>query len=202
MAINGSEVRVAGAGHVYVAASGTAMPTDLSVLDPTKWIDLGYVTEDGVGFSFGREVEDLNAWQGDKIRTLSTKEPASTNFSLMQTNATILTVAFGGGEVTESGTDPNKVFTFTPPKSGTNTERSLVIEFNDGASIAYRYCISRSQIEGNVDFTLVRSGALTYPLTMGILDNGDKPKFTIISNDPNMAPGSQLIKAAGAHSVK
>ena len=192
MAIDGSEVRVAGAGHVYVAPAGTTLPTDLSPLAAT-WVDLGYVTEDGVGFSFGREVEDLNAWQGDKIRTLSTKEPASCNFSLMQTNATILTVAFGGGEVTEN-VDKN-VFTFTPPKSGTNTERSLVIEFNDGTAITYRYVIQRSQIEGNVDFTLVRSGALTYPLTMGILDNGDKPKFTIISNDPKMAPGSQIKSA-------
>lgn len=195
MAINGSEVRVAGAGHVYVAPAGTTLPTDLGALDP-KWVDLGYVTEDGVGFSFGREVEDLNAWQGDKIRTLSTKEPASCNFSLMQTNATIMTVAFGGGDITETGTDPNKVYTFTPPKSGTNTERSLVIEFEDGASIKYRYVLPRTQIEGNVDFTLVRSGALTYPLTMGILDNGDKAKFTILSNDPNMAPNAQAFKGA------
>ena len=193
MAINGSEVRVAGAGHVYVAPAGTALPTDLTDL-PAAWVDLGYVTEDGVGFSFGRETDDLNAWQGDKIRTLSTKEPASCNFSLMQTNATIMNIAFGGGETTEDAA--KKVFTFTPPKSGTNTERSLVIEFTDGATLKYRYVIQRSQIEGNVDFTLVRSGALTYPLTMGILDNGDKPKFTIISNDPNMAPDAQA-KAAG-----
>lgn len=194
MAIDGSEVRVAGAGHVYVAPKGTALPTDLSALDP-KFVDLGYVTEDGVSFTFGREVEDLNAWQGDKIRTLSTKEPASTSFSLMQTNATIMTVAFGGGEVTESGTDPNKVYTFTPPKSGTNTERVLVIEFEDGDT-KYRYLIPRSQIEGNVDFTLTRSGALTYPLTMGILDNGDQPKFTILSNDVHMAPNAQKFKGA------
>lgn len=194
MAIDGSEVRVAGAGHVYVAPAGTALPTDLSALD-SKYVDLGYVTEDGVSFSFGREVEDLNAWQGDKIRTLSTKEPASVSFALMQTNSTILTVAYGGGTVSES-TD-KKTFTFTPPKSGTNTERILVIEFSDGADITYRYVIPRSQIEGNVDYTLTRAGALTYPLTMGILDNGDSAKFSIISNDPNMAPGAQ-VKAAPA----
>jgi hypothetical protein len=190
MAIDGSEVRVAGAGHVYVAPAGTAMPTDLGAL-PAAWVDLGYVTEDGVGFSFGRESEDLNAWQGDKVRTLTTRNPASVTFALMQTNSTVLPVAFGGGSVTESGADPNKVYKFTPPDASTNTERSLVIEFEDGASIAYRYCIPRSQIEGNVDFTLVRSGALTYPLTMGILDNGNAAKFTILSNDPKMAPGAQ-----------
>lgn len=195
MAIDGSEVRVAGAGHVYVAPKGTALPTDLSALD-SKYVDLGYVTEDGVAFSFGREVEDLNAWQGDKIRTLSTKEPATVAFALMQTNATIMTVAYGGGEITEQGTAPNKTYTFTPPKSGTNTERILVIEFSDGADITYRYVIPRSQIEGNVDYTLTRAGALTYPLTMGILDNGDAAKFTIISNDPHMAPGAQAFKGA------
>lgn len=188
MAINGTEVRVAGAGHVYVAPAGTALPTDLTPLDP-KYVDLGYVTEDGVGFSFGREVEELNAWQGDSIRILSTKEPATTTFSLMQTNSTIMTVAFGGGTITETGTGASKIYTFTPPTLGTNTERVLVIEFSDGASISYRYIIQRTQIMGNVDFTLNRTSALTYPLTMSILDNGDKPKFTIVSNDPNMAPG-------------
>ena len=197
MAINGSEVRVAGAGHVYVAPAGTALPTDLTALDP-KYVDLGYVTEDGVGFSFSREVEDLNAWQGDSIRILSTKEPASTTFSLMQTNSTVMTVAFGGGEITETGTAPNKVYTFTPPKLGTNTERVLVIEFTDGAAITYRYVIQRTQIMGNVDFTLNRTSALTYPLTMSILDNGDKPKFTVISNDANMAPGAAVAKASAA----
>jgi len=182
MAIDDTEVRVAGAGHVYVADAGTALPTTLAAMSGS-WIDLGYVTEDGVGFSFGRETTDLNAWQGTKIRVLTTGDPASVNFALMQTSADILPVVFGGGEVASDG----GVHTFTPADEGVNTERAMVIEFEDG-DITYRYCLGRVQLEGAVDFTLVKSGALTYPLTFGVLD--DDPKYTIVSNDPAMAVGS------------
>jgi hypothetical protein len=185
MAIDGSQVRVAGGGHVYVAAKGTVLPKDLADLDPTKFFDLGYVTEDGVAFSFGRESEDINAWQGDKVKVITTKEPASVKFSLMQTNADTVKVAFGGGSITSSGTAPNEVYTFTPPPTGTNTERVLVIEFADGDA-KYRYLLPRTQIEGTIEYTLTRNGAVTYPLEFGILDNGDSPKFEIVSNDPAM----------------
>lgn len=187
MAIDATEVRVAGAGHVYAAPAGTAMPADLEAL-PVAWVDLGYVTEDGVTFSFSRETTDLNAWQGSKLRVLTTAEPATCAFALMQTNEDVLPVVFGGGSVVESGSAGDEVFTFTPPEEGVNTERALVIEFSDGDDITYRYCIKRAQIEGSVEFTLVKTGALTYPLTFGVL--AAKPKFTIVSNDPALKVGS------------
>ena len=75
MAISADEVRVAGTGHVYVAPKGTALPTTVEAALPADWTDLGYVTTDGVSFTFSRETEDLDAWQGDKIRVLSLSEP-------------------------------------------------------------------------------------------------------------------------------
>lgn len=177
MAINADEVRVAGAGHVYVAPAGTALPTSPTAALSAAWTDLGYVTEDGVSFSFNRDTTDLNAWQGTKLRVLTTAEPAEVSFALMQSNDLTLPVALGGGTVTE---ESNGLYKFTPPASGTNTERALVVEFNDG-SISYRYCISRVQISGEVAFTLTRGEALTYPLTFGILD--DDPKYVILTND-------------------
>lgn len=176
MAIDATEVRVAGAGHVYAAPAGTSLPVDLDPLG-AEWVDLGYVTEDGVGFSFGRDTTDLNAWQGSKLRVLTTAEPVSTNFALMQTNADILPVVFGGGAVTSSA----GVYTFTPPDEGDNTERALCIEFNDG-DVDYRYNIARALIEGEVTFTLTRTGAVTYPLTFGVL--AATPKWNLISDDP------------------
>jgi len=66
MAVAGSEVRVAGSGHVYLAPVGTAMPTDTAAL-PADWVDLGYVTEDGVMFNFDRETEDLNSGRATRF---------------------------------------------------------------------------------------------------------------------------------------
>lgn len=179
MPINADEVRVAGAGHVYVAPAGTALPTSPTSALSAAWTDLGYVTEDGVTFTFSRETTDLNAWQGDKLRVLTTAEPAEVSFALMQSNDVTLPIVFGGGTVTEPSSGS---YLFTPPAAGTNTERALVVEFSDGDSIDYRYCISRVQISGEVSFTLTRGEALSYPLTFGILD--DDPKYTILTNDP------------------
>lgn len=186
MGLDATEVRVAGAGHVYAAPEGTALPTGVATPLPAAWVDLGYVSEDGVAFSFGRETTDLNAWQGDKIRVLTTAEPATVGFTLMQTNENILPIAFGGGTVTESGTDPDFVYTYTPPAMGVNATRALCIEFSDG-DITYRYNIARAQLEGNVEFTLTRTGPVQYPLTFGLLANGSNPKWTMVSNDPALA---------------
>jgi hypothetical protein len=182
MAIDATEVRVAGAGNVYVAAEGTTLPTTSSSVLGASWTDLGYCTEDGVTFTQGRETTDLNAWQGTKVRVLTDAEPTSVAFTLMQTNADVLPVAFGGGTLDEVEAGE---YSFTPPSFGGNVVRALVIEFVDG-DVTYRYCIPRAQIQGEVQVQLQRSGAVTYPLEFGVLD--DSPKYLILSNDPSMEP--------------
>ena len=179
MAISADEVRVAGTGRVYTAPKGTALPTTVDSALPAEWTDLGYVTTDGVSFTFSRETEDLAAWQGDKIRVLSLSEPKMVEFTLMQTDAAVLETAFGGGTVeTDAG-----VTTYTPPLRGENVERSMVIEFLDD-DITYRYAFARVQQEGDVNFVLTREGAVEYPVTFGVLEA--TPAYTIITNDPAM----------------
>ena len=179
MAISADEVRVAGTGRVYTAPKGTELPTTVDSALPADWTDLGYVTTDGVSFTFSRETEDLAAWQGDKIRVLSLSEPKMVEFTLMQTDAAVLETAFGGGTVTTAG----GVTTYTPPVRGENVERSMVIEFMDD-EITYRYAFGRVQQEGDVNFVLTREGAVEYPVTFGVLEAD--PAYTIITNDPAM----------------
>lgn len=187
MAIDAAEVRVAGTGHVYVAPAGTTMPSDVATALPADWSDLGYVTTDGVSFTFSRETEDLNAWQGDKIRVLTISEPKTVEFTLMQTDAAALQAAMGGGEVSGSAAE----FKYVPPTKGENTERSMVIEFMD-ADITYRYAFSRVQVEGDVSFTLNREGAVEYPITFGVLDSD--PPFEIFTNDAALDPAGAITR--------
>lgn len=177
MALDGTQVRVAGAGRVYTAVTTAAAPTDSGTALAAEWTDLGYVTEDGVSFTFGRETEDLNSWQGDKVRVLTLRAPKSVEFSLMQSNKDTLLVALGGGSIVENTGE----FTITPPADDVNEERSLLIEFSDGG-VAYRYYFPRVQVQGEVSFTLTRSGAVTYPINMGVL--AATPPYTIFSDDP------------------
>jgi len=182
--LNAQEVRVAGAGHVFIAPEGTALPTDLGALDPA-FVDLGYVTTDGVGFTFSRESDDLDSWQADKIRVLASREPATIGFSLMQTSADIMVVAMGGGTVSLASAG---VYRYDPPIH-TNLTRAMVVEFDDGGK-KYRYCIPRIQVEGDVSYTLTRTGALTYPLTFGLLDASPSKYFILTDDDAAFGAGS------------
>lgn len=186
MALDGTQVRVAGAGHVYVATPETAAPADVETALPAAWTDLGYVTEDGVAFTFGRETEDLNAWQADKVRVLTLRAPKNVEFALMQTNSKTLVTALGGGVWEADGAGGHK---FTPPRDDENAVHSMVIEFTDG-DVTYRYYFPRVQVEGEVSFTLTRSGAVTYPINFGVL--AATPAYEILSNDPALDGGAAL----------
>lgn len=187
MALTASQVRVAGAGEVHVADEGTALPTDIETALPVDWVGLGYVTTDGVTFTHGRETEDLDAWQGSKLRVLTLSEPQSVSFALMQSSQDVMFVAFGGGTMAQTA-GPPAYSTYTPPAQGSNTVRAMVIEFSDG-TITYRYCIPRAQLEGEVTLTLTAEGALTFPLEFGVLD-ATPNKYQIITDDPAWQSGS------------
>jgi hypothetical protein len=184
MTLTASEVRVAGAGEVFVADEGTTLPTDTSTALPVDWTGLGYVTTDGVTFTHGRETEDLDAWQGTKLRVLTLSEPVSVSFALMQSNQDVMFVAFGGGTMTVS----SPVSIYTPPAAGANTVRAMVVEFQDG-SLDYRFCFPRVQLQGEVSYTLTAEGALTFPLEFGILD-ASPDKFQIVTEDPAWETGT------------
>jgi hypothetical protein len=197
MAINASEVRVAGTGKVFMAPAKTSagqpatLPTDATTAPGAGFVDLGYTTPDGVKMTFSRETSELDAWQGSSIRVLTSKEPKEITFTLMQQSTDTLVAAFGGGTVAvvaASGTAGSPgykpaVATFTPPTKGTNTERALIVQYDDGA-IHTRFLFARAQISGSVELSLNANGSVDLPLTWKVLDS--TPPFSIISDDPAM----------------
>lgn len=184
MAVNADAVRVAGTGEVYYAPTGTAAPTDASTALAATWKGLGYTNTDGVAFTFSRNTTDIDAWQGSKLRVVTDSEPATVEFTLMETKTDVLLLAFGGGMVASNGS----ASVYTPPAAGTNTERAMVVDFTDGTK-KYRYYLPKVQIESDVAFTLQDGTAVEYKLTFGILDGS--PKWTLFSNDAtNLVTGS------------
>lgn len=184
MALSSGAVRVAGTGEVYYAPTGTSAPTDATTSLPVAWKGLGYTSTDGVEFTFSRDTSDIDAWQGTKLRVVTNSEPVSVGFSLMETRTDTLILAFGGGTViSAAGTA-----TYTPPAEGTNTERSMVVDFTDGTN-KYRYYFPKVQVEGDVSFTLTDGDAVMYSLTFGVL--AGSPKWQLFSNDTtNLTTGS------------
>ncbi len=163
--LDGSQVRVAGFQRLLVAPTATAFPDDIDTEPEAAWIDLGYTTEDGIVFSFGLDTDDLMTSQSlDPVRKLTTARPKTVNGSLRQFNRETLTLALGGGTWTEDG----GTHEFHPAPSSYIDERALMVEFADGAAKA-RFCGRRTMVSEAVEFTLVNTAGLVFPLTFSVL---------------------------------
>jgi hypothetical protein len=179
---NASETLVGANGAIYVAPVGTAEPSQPDSVLTGGWTELGYLSEDGVTWSVGRDTQDINAWQSFyPIRTLVTAQTSSVNFTLRQWNAETMVLALGGGDVTEPTTG---VFQYTPPAAGTLDERAVIVDWQDGTR-NYRLIIKRAVVTDAVETQLQRGAAADLPITFNVLGaaDGDAP-FYLLTDDP------------------
>lgn len=126
MAKDADKVVVAATGTVYVAAVGTTPPTDATASLAGGFVDLGYVSEDGVTVTIGKNVEELRAWQSaEPVRRIVTARSMKASFNLMEWKELTLEVAADGNTgntvqlITLSGFDGTDSFKLT--YNGTET---------------------------------------------------------------------------------
>jgi len=188
-----TDVTVAGTGAVYVAPLGTPLPDDLDPL-AAPWVDVGFVSDDGVTITFSRDTEEINAWQtAEPVRVLTTAEPKTIAFELLQFDRDTVALAFRGGSFT--ATSP---YVYTPPAAGATQEVAMVIEAIDGAE-TFRWCWPRVGLSGeDIEIQLVRSDAMRLPLTFDAL--AASVPWQIVSDSDSFAAGTTLSAPAGGGS--
>lgn len=173
MPIDSSEVVVGGDGHVFVAPAGTAVPTDITALS-AAYIDVGYISEDGVTFTGGAEIEDIPAWQSFyPVRKIITARSAAVEFVMRQWNGENLKLAFGGGQVV---TAAGKTF-YRPPDPSEFDTRVMVVEWEDGAE-TYRLVVPRGLVSGETSTSVSRSSAADLPISFAITPSGAAQTLT------------------------
>src|SRR5262245_1223156 len=116
MAPNAAEIVVAANGTIFVAnITGTSVtyPTTVrGTLAGTLWMEMGYVTDDGVTFTATPNVEDIMAWQSaTPVRRVTTSRELAVAASLLEWDWDTFVAAFGGGTWSNDGT----TYTFNPP---------------------------------------------------------------------------------------
>jgi len=186
-----TNVVVASAGDVYVAPEGTALPTTLAAL-ASPWVDLGYVSDDGVTFTTSRDTEDINAWQSaEPVRRLVTAEPKTLEFELLEYGRPeAVVLAFRGGSIDVA----SGVATFTPPTAGADDIRAVVIEAGDDDA-TFRFCFSRAELGDDVATQLVRNDAARLPISLSV----ESGSWKIITDHPAwVAAGAIAAEGASA----
>lgn len=94
------QVLVGSSGTVYVGPTTITAPTAHDTAVDALWVQLGYVTEDGISIKDSKDVTELKAWQTPyPTRRLVTGRMFEVSFSLEQWNWNNIPFAFGGGYV-------------------------------------------------------------------------------------------------------
>ena len=114
-----------GTGDLYVAAKGTAFPSDPSTTPASDWVHVGY-SEDGWTFEIDRTFEDIMvAEEIDPIDIYKTAQTINLSGELAQATLENLKYAMSGGTITEDAV--NNLKTFVPPTTAGFTEWSIML---------------------------------------------------------------------------
>lgn len=159
MALDSSNVRVAITGAIYVAPTSTTAPTDASTALDAGFIDLGYVSEDGVTKATDRSTNDIIAWQNAaKVRTVVTDSGVSFQFVLIET-----TVA-GVGLYTGATVDPTTGKVSVDP-GATGGRKSFVFDVIDGTKVRRIY-VAEGEVSEIGDQVFTSGDAIGYDITI------------------------------------
>lgn len=169
MAAGGSTTNVTvGPGRLYVAALGTAEPTNASAALPSAWSSIGY-TEEGSAFAVELSSEPIEvAEELDPIRWLNTRRVASLTIAMAETTRRNLYLSLGGG----AGLT-NVAGSMTLPVPGAEVAVMMVWDFEDTPTATNtRYLFRQVKPSGTIE--LANRKAPTKRL-IGVTFNLEKP---------------------------
>ena len=89
------------AGAVYRAPKGTTLPTDASSSLSGAFLDMGYISEDGVTNSNSPDTENIKAWGGQTVLVVVNEKNDSFQLTFLESlNPNVLESVYGANNVT------------------------------------------------------------------------------------------------------
>jgi len=164
MALDSDSVRVAVTGAVYVGPTSTPAPTGSGIALDAGFIDLGYLSADGISENIDRTTNQIRAWQnGSLVREVTSEGTYSVEMTFIETNQEVLELYYGATiTLGELDGDP----------TATGGRKSFVIDVIDGA-IVERIYIPAGEITSVGTRTLASGEAVGYQVTVtGYADAG------------------------------
>lgn len=161
---------VTGTGGVKYGPPDTPTPTSVGgTLDPAL-ASQGYVSEDGLTMTVGRETEKVKAWGGDTVRIIQTDFEVTFAFAFLETTVNTLKRLHGDGNVTETTGDITVLI---------NSERLpdgvWLFDMKDGENLI-RVVVPNAQVTEVEDVSFVHTEVTSRGLTIEALpdENGNQ----------------------------
>jgi hypothetical protein len=167
---------------VYAAPLGTTLPTSATSVLDNAFVDLGWVSEDGVTNSISRDTTKHRAWGGEVVKVTQDNYTETVKLTLLESSAEVLAVVYGADNVTEDGDS------ITVEHSRLMLEHQVfVIDFVDGDR-AGRIVLRDGQVTELGDVTYVHKDLTRYEITIDVFKPEDHDNAVVTYFD--YAPGS------------
>jgi len=185
--VNSGEIRVAGTGHIYKAPIGSTLPTTSAASWDEAFVDLGFVAD---GFEVQQDLKttDINAWQTlEVVRIIANELNRTFTFTLQQTNADTLALAWGGATITP-GT--SGAYTLAIPGADAGlASYAFGIDWFDGTT-SQRIVIPNGTLTTLPTVKFNRSGAVEYQITVRAVKPSTGDSVQVLGVDLAVAPGA------------
>lgn len=160
MALNSAAVDVAVTGAVSYAPTGSTAPTDADTPMTTPYVDVGYISSDGVVEARDRSTSNIVAWQNaDVVRSVVTEASITVQFTMIETNKASLELFYGAQLNEVDGS-----IKIVPGAAG--VRRSVVVDYVDGTKFV-RLWLPQAELQEVGEVTLTSGGdAVGYNVTL------------------------------------
>lgn len=162
---------------VSVAPLGTTLPTTLAA-PAAPFVELGWISEDGVAINRTKDVSKFKAWQGGAtVRQKVVGVEDTFKFQCLEETAITLGLYYPGSTSTTAA----GVTTIQVPAGAVADERAWVLDFFDG-DVQKRYTFARAEVGETAEVVHKSTEMTIYEYTVTSLG-----AFTIITDNPAAA---------------
>ena len=153
----------ASTGAVFVAPLGTTLPTDATTAKNVAFVEVGYISSDGVTNSNAITSTDIKAWGGDTVLTLNTEKTDTFALTMIESdNVNALKVAFGDANVTADANGNLTIKANNKPQAN----RCYIVEMLEADNYARRIVIPNGAMSSLGDIVYKDDQAIGYPITI------------------------------------
>lgn len=153
-------------GAILSGPLGTPLPTAIGEALHAALVGSGYVSEDGLTLNAERSTEAIRDWSGSVVRQLLTEAGATFGWAHLETTEESLRNWFGDGNVTVTAATAEQGKRIEARMKAEELPRkSWVFRMKDGKARAM-IVVPDGQVTETGEVSFVRSGAITWPVTM------------------------------------
>lgn len=182
MSSSAQNVRVGRTGAVYVAPVGSTGPTSSQSSLDAAYVDLGFVSTDGVEVAPNETSNQIFAWQNSTlVRTVFTEAYETIHLTLIESKGAVVELFYRGDTVAVVSAGEWKI----DVHPGQSDPRAYVIDVIDGSKF-YRYDIPNGEITERGSIVYSNGGdPIGFEITISAYGDSNGKAYTIFTNDTN-----------------